>query len=151
MAFLLYIDDMILTLSTSSLLQWVIGQLKAEIAMKDLGPLHYFLRIQVTRSSGGLFLSQANYALDLLEHVLMKGLPTLVFQEFKSSIGVHQEHADTAVGVLEYLFRVMLTAATDSICSNGFSYQSMPLAYVSFNNRMSPKISVLTSIGIGHS
>ena len=35
--------------------------------MTDLGVLHHFLGISVTRSSDGLFLSQRQYALDLLQ------------------------------------------------------------------------------------
>lgn len=34
--------------------------------MKDLGPLKYFLGIEVARSSTGLFLCQRNYALDVI-------------------------------------------------------------------------------------
>lgn len=39
--------------------------------MKDLGPLQHFLRISVTRSKSGLFLSQEQYALDLLDRANM--------------------------------------------------------------------------------
>ena len=34
--------------------------------MKDLGPLKYFLGIEVSRSDKGIFLSQRKYVLDLL-------------------------------------------------------------------------------------
>jgi len=39
--------------------------------MTDLGDLHHFLGISVTRSSEGLFLSQRQYALDLLQRAGM--------------------------------------------------------------------------------
>ena len=39
--------------------------------MTDLGELHHFLGISVTRSSEGLFLSQRQYALDLLQRAGM--------------------------------------------------------------------------------
>ena len=39
--------------------------------MTDLGALHHFLGISVTRSSEGLFLSQRQYALDLLQRAGM--------------------------------------------------------------------------------
>jgi hypothetical protein len=55
---LLYVDDIVLTASTTSLLQAVIQQLHEEFAMKDLGPLHYFLGIQVQRTADGFFLHQ---------------------------------------------------------------------------------------------
>lgn len=35
--------------------------------MKDLGELHHFLGVTVKRRSGGLFLSQRQYILDVLE------------------------------------------------------------------------------------
>ncbi|RVW29882.1 Retrovirus-related Pol polyprotein from transposon RE1 [Vitis vinifera] len=41
--------------------------------MKDLGPLKYFLGIEVSRSSEGIFLSQRKYALDLLQETGMSG------------------------------------------------------------------------------
>ena len=39
--------------------------------MKDLGHLKYFLRIKVSRSNIGIFLSQRKYALDLLQEIGM--------------------------------------------------------------------------------
>jgi hypothetical protein len=39
--------------------------------MKDLGPLHYFLGIEVQHTTTSLFLSQTKYALDLLKHAEM--------------------------------------------------------------------------------
>jgi hypothetical protein len=62
---LLYVDDIVLTASSSTLLHDIIGRLHTEFAMTDLGALHHFLGISVTRSSDGLFLSQRPYALDL--------------------------------------------------------------------------------------
>lgn len=46
---------------------------QASIAMKDLGPLHYFLRIEVNRSNGEMFLSQTRYIVDLLNRANMLG------------------------------------------------------------------------------
>ncbi|GJQ94000.1 ribonuclease H-like domain-containing protein [Tanacetum coccineum] len=54
---LLYVDDIVLTASSESLLQQIISSLHEEFAMTDLGPLNYFLGISVTRDSSGLFLS----------------------------------------------------------------------------------------------
>lgn len=63
---LLYVDDIILTGSSSTLLHSFIQLLLHLFAMKDLGDLHYFLGIQVVRSSSDLFLSLDKYILDLL-------------------------------------------------------------------------------------
>lgn len=43
----------------------LIAQLSATFELKDLGPLHYFIGLQITRTSKGLFLSQTKYAQDL--------------------------------------------------------------------------------------
>ena len=45
--------------------------LSSEFEMKDLGYLKYFLRIEVSRSDKGIFLSQRKYALDLLQETGM--------------------------------------------------------------------------------
>jgi hypothetical protein len=68
----LYVDDIVLTASSDSLLRRIIASLQHEFAMKDLGQLHHFLGVSVTRSSAGLFLSQRQYILDILEHAGMQ-------------------------------------------------------------------------------
>ena len=54
---LLYVNDMILSASSSRLLQHIIAKLKLEFAIKDLGSLRFFLGIDVQRDDGGFFLS----------------------------------------------------------------------------------------------
>ncbi|GKA01989.1 putative reverse transcriptase domain-containing protein [Tanacetum coccineum] len=68
---LLYVDDIILTSSSTSLLQRIISLLHAEFAMTDLGPLNYFLGIFATRTTSGIFLSQTKYATEILEQAQM--------------------------------------------------------------------------------
>ncbi|XP_071695852.1 uncharacterized mitochondrial protein AtMg00810-like [Rutidosis leptorrhynchoides] len=70
---LLYVDDIILTASSTTLLQRVITSLHQEFSMTDLGPLHYFLGISVTRTSSGMFLSQKKYASEIIERADMVG------------------------------------------------------------------------------
>jgi hypothetical protein len=55
---LLYIDDIVLTASSTSLLQRTILALQQEFSMKDLGELHHFLGMHVQCRDGGLVLSQ---------------------------------------------------------------------------------------------
>lgn len=55
---LFYVDDIVLTSSSDSFLTHIISSLRKEFCMTDLGPLHHFLGIAVSRSSAGLFLSQ---------------------------------------------------------------------------------------------
>ncbi|WVZ74832.1 hypothetical protein U9M48_022958 [Paspalum notatum var. saurae] len=68
---LLYVDDIVLTASSSTLLRRVIDSISNEFKLKDMGPLHYFLGIQVQRTSHGFFLSQQHYANDLLDRAGM--------------------------------------------------------------------------------
>jgi hypothetical protein len=53
---LLYIDNIVLTVSTADFLQRTIIALQQEFAMKDLGPLHHFLDITTECRPQGLFL-----------------------------------------------------------------------------------------------
>ncbi|GKV27057.1 hypothetical protein SLEP1_g36265 [Rubroshorea leprosula] len=63
---LLYVDDIVLTASSLQLLQEVISNLSSKFALKGLGSLNYFLGIEVNKFPGGIFLSQAKYAKDIL-------------------------------------------------------------------------------------
>ena len=64
---LLYVDDILLTTTSSALLSSLIATLRRKFAMTDLGDLHYFLGISVSRTSDGLFLSQSKYIESLLD------------------------------------------------------------------------------------
>jgi hypothetical protein len=66
---LLYVDDIVLTASSPALLHQIVHDLRGAFAMKDLGPLHYFLGIQVRWTTEGFFLHQQQYAEDILDHV----------------------------------------------------------------------------------
>ncbi|GJQ99103.1 ribonuclease H-like domain-containing protein [Tanacetum coccineum] len=68
---LLYVDDIVLTASSTALLQRIIASLHAEFSMTDLGPLNYFLGVSVTRNTSGMFLSQQKYATEVLERAGM--------------------------------------------------------------------------------
>ncbi|GKD91695.1 ribonuclease H-like domain-containing protein, partial [Tanacetum coccineum] len=68
---LLYVDDIVLTASSESLLQQIIRSLHQEFAMTDLGVLNYFLVISVKRDSSWLLLSQKKYAIEILNRAHM--------------------------------------------------------------------------------
>ncbi|GJT94292.1 ribonuclease H-like domain-containing protein [Tanacetum coccineum] len=68
---LLYVDDIILTASSSDLLQQIITSLHVEFSMTDFGLLNYFLGISVTRNASGMFLSQQKYATEVLDRAGM--------------------------------------------------------------------------------
>jgi len=59
MAFLLlYVDDIVLTASSTSFLRYIISALCQELSMTDMGPLHHFWGVNVERRNDSLFLSQ---------------------------------------------------------------------------------------------
>ncbi|GKV28214.1 hypothetical protein SLEP1_g37295 [Rubroshorea leprosula] len=74
---LLCVDDIVLTSSSARLLQQIIDHLSGEFALKDLGTLNHFLGIQVTTFDGGIFLSQGQYANDLLSQTSMLEASTI--------------------------------------------------------------------------
>jgi hypothetical protein len=68
---LLYVNDIILIESLNRLLDRITTSLRSEFAMTDMGSLHYFLGIMVTRDSSGMHLSQAKYAAEILDNAGM--------------------------------------------------------------------------------
>lgn len=54
------------------------AHLAREYEIKDLGPLRYFLAIEVTRSNNGVFIFQRKYVLDLLQETGMLRVDRLV-------------------------------------------------------------------------
>ncbi|XP_070049071.1 uncharacterized mitochondrial protein AtMg00810-like [Nicotiana tomentosiformis] len=70
---LVYINDLILTGSSKSFIANLILKLSSTFALKNLGPLHYFLGIKVSRVSTNLVLSQTKYIRNLLTRANMDG------------------------------------------------------------------------------
>jgi hypothetical protein len=68
---LVYVDDLILTGSSSAALDDLLHSLSAAFPVKDLGPLSYFLGVEVTQCAAGLHLSQHRYITDLLHKTNM--------------------------------------------------------------------------------
>jgi hypothetical protein len=62
---LLYVDDIIMIVSSTELLCRTISAFQRKFTMNDLGSFHHFLDITVERCSDGLFLHQCTYTLDI--------------------------------------------------------------------------------------
>lgn len=62
-----YVDDIIITSSSPTLIQQVIQSMNQAFALKDMGELSYFLGIEVSKSSQGVSLTQAKYITDILD------------------------------------------------------------------------------------
>ena len=123
---LLYVDDIVLTACSASLLRRTITALQQEFSMKDLGPLHHFLGISVTQHSGGLFLSQQQYTIDILKRAGMmdcKPCSTPVDTHAKVSATegapvTDPTHYRSLTGALQYLTftRPDITYAVQQVC-----------------------------------
>ena len=76
----LYVDDLILT-GDEQLIHSCKANLVKEFEMKDLGLLHYLLRLEIWQREGEMFVSQGKYAWEILEKFTCKAasLSTLLF------------------------------------------------------------------------
>ncbi|KAI0499127.1 hypothetical protein KFK09_020028 [Dendrobium nobile] len=64
---LLYVDDILITGSHQNSISTLIRKLQTAFSLKELGPISFFLGIQVLHTKSGYFLSQAQYAQDVLQ------------------------------------------------------------------------------------
>jgi hypothetical protein len=69
---LVYVDDIILTGSSISVMGDLIRSLSLTLPIKDLGSLNFFLGVEVHWSSTGLYLSQQRYIVDILKRTNME-------------------------------------------------------------------------------
>uniref|UniRef100_A0A2N9E312 Integrase catalytic domain-containing protein n=1 Tax=Fagus sylvatica TaxID=28930 RepID=A0A2N9E312_FAGSY len=125
---LLYVDDIILTGSVPAAIQELIRDLAQAFELKDLGPLKYFLGLQVEYTPSGLLVHQTKYATDLLaKHNMSTCKPcstpfvppsTSVLTE--SSLLSDPFSYRSLVGALQYLTftRPDLSFAINSLCQH---------------------------------
>ncbi|KAK2991285.1 hypothetical protein RJ640_024550 [Escallonia rubra] len=109
-ALIVYVDDMVVTGNDPEEREALQGHLSREFKMKDLGPLKYFLGIEVSRSNKGIFLSQRKYALDLLRETGMlacqpvdTSVEGLKLRIESNQVPVHKGRYQRLVGRLMYL------------------------------------------------
>ncbi|XP_055824394.1 uncharacterized mitochondrial protein AtMg00810-like [Solanum dulcamara] len=124
--FLLYVDNIILIAFSDELCRSIILLLSSKFAMKDLGPLSYFLVIAITRHTGGLFLSRKKYVAEIIDQAGMSShKPSLTPISPKPKLGatmsipfvdpsLYQSH----VGALLYLTftRPDITFVVQHVC-----------------------------------
>jgi hypothetical protein len=121
----LYVDDIILTANTTTLLRSIIASLSYEFSMTDLGDLQHFLGINVHRTSSSMFLSQQHYNLEILDRAKMlhcNPLSTLVDARSKLSAqdgtplsdpSLYRSLADALQYLTPHLLGHSLHSATD--------------------------------------
>ncbi|XP_028100331.1 uncharacterized protein LOC114299723 isoform X1 [Camellia sinensis] len=107
---IVYVHDIVVTGNDEEEVTHLKMQLANEFEIKELGPLRYFLGIEVARSDKGIFISQRKYILDLLEETGMLGCkpadsPIETNHHLCSGIGepVEKERYQRLVGRLIYL------------------------------------------------
>jgi hypothetical protein len=75
----LYVDDLLITGFSTSMITAIKRILHDRFLMMDMGPLHFFLGLEIIQDASSIKLSQAKYARDLLERFHMtdcKSSPT---------------------------------------------------------------------------
>jgi transposase InsO family protein len=129
---LLYVDDIVLTSNTPTFLDTLIHKLSSVFDLKDLGSLHYFLGLQITRTPSRLYINQAKYAQDLLKkHNMLDCKPASSPSCPNTRLSLHDgdplpdPHAyRSMVGALHYLTftRPDISFAVHQVCQ----YMSTP-------------------------
>uniref|UniRef100_A0A2N9G004 Reverse transcriptase Ty1/copia-type domain-containing protein n=1 Tax=Fagus sylvatica TaxID=28930 RepID=A0A2N9G004_FAGSY len=129
---LLYVDDIVLTSNSTSILDHLILQLSQVFDIKDLGTLHYFLGIQVIRTPENLLLTQTKYASDLLiKHHMVDSKPAKTPCSPNTRLSLHEGDVlsdphgyRSLVGALHYLTftRPDISFAVHQVCQ----YMSTP-------------------------
>ncbi|GJW87627.1 ribonuclease H-like domain-containing protein [Tanacetum coccineum] len=120
---LIYVDDIVLTASSTDLLQRIISSLHKEFDMTDLAAFNYLLGISVTRDSTDMFLSQKKYALELLDMAHMANCnPTRTSVDIESKVDGDLNSDPTLyrslAGGLQYLTftRPNISYAVQQVC-----------------------------------
>ncbi|XP_057958431.1 uncharacterized mitochondrial protein AtMg00810-like [Malania oleifera] len=87
-ALIVYVDDIVFASSSLTSISPLRNFLNTHFRIKDLGPLRYFLGIEVAQSPKGIFLCQCKYTLDILVdtgHLASKPLKLPMDQNHKLS------------------------------------------------------------------
>ncbi|KAG7543853.1 Reverse transcriptase RNA-dependent DNA polymerase [Arabidopsis thaliana x Arabidopsis arenosa] len=124
---LVYVDDIVIAGNDEE----VIAQLKVDLAkafkLRDLGPLKYFLGLEIARSVEGISICQRKYTLELLEETGLLGCrPSSIPMEPSQKLTQHNDEPEIEnpetyrrlVGKLMYLTitRPDITFAVNKLC-----------------------------------
>ncbi|XP_020876468.1 uncharacterized protein LOC110227224 [Arabidopsis lyrata subsp. lyrata] len=70
---LVYVDDILIASNTDAEVDTLKQQLQSAFKLRDLGPLKYFLGLEIAKSASGIIICQRKYALDLLDETGLLG------------------------------------------------------------------------------
>ncbi|KAK8921120.1 hypothetical protein KSP39_PZI020446 [Platanthera zijinensis] len=105
---LVYVDDIIITGNDSNGILAVKLHLSTVFQTKDLGPLRYFLGLEVARRSDGLILSQRKYCTDLLHDAGYSGCkPIDTPMDVNHKLCAQASDSDTLLDNPEYYRRLV--------------------------------------------
>ncbi|KAG8504119.1 hypothetical protein CXB51_002467 [Gossypium anomalum] len=124
---LVYVDNIVITGSSSDAINCFVQWLYNKFALKDMGELHYFLGIEVSRSpSGSLYLCQRKYIRELLARSSMTNAKSVHTPMVNSSLLSKDESEPLAdpteyhsiAGALQYivLTRPDIAYAVNRVC-----------------------------------
>jgi hypothetical protein len=111
MYILIYVDDILITCSKPSEIPLLLDALNDDFAVKDLGPINFFLGIEVIESASSCFLSQQRYILDILKRTNMtEAKPVNSPMATSTSLSAYEGEAfdnptlfRSTIGALQYL------------------------------------------------
>jgi hypothetical protein len=108
---LVYVDDIIFGCNKDSLVQWFASTMEFEFEMSMIGELSFFLGLQITQRSEGMFISQEKYLREMLKRFQMEdskpmGTPMVVegkLSKDEDSPNVDQSSYRSMIGSLMYI------------------------------------------------
>ncbi|CAM8908447.1 unnamed protein product [Rhodiola kirilowii] len=88
---LVYVNDVVITGTSTKLIQQIKDFINKAFKIKDLGFLKYFLGFEVAISESGIFINQRKYALDLLSDVVMMDYkPSVIPMDTKHKLSLSE-------------------------------------------------------------
>lgn len=91
---LVYVDDLIITGSSTQAIAQLKKYLSSCFNMKDSGVLRYFLGIEIARSPKGMYLCQEKYVLDIISECGMLGVKPTSFPLEQNHKLLHDKGVD---------------------------------------------------------
>jgi hypothetical protein len=165
MFLLIYVDDIIVASSSDRAIDALLNDMRSNFTLKDLGPLSYFLGIEVTPCPEGIVLSQEKYTKDILVHAGLqncKPMSTPLSSDEKLSLtdGTPLSLDDatsyrSVVGALQYLTltRPDISFSVNKVCqflhaptNHHWSTVKRILRYLHDTNGLGVKISKSSSM-----
>jgi hypothetical protein len=108
---LVCVDDIIFGCNKDSLVQWLASTMESEFEMSMIGELSFFLGLQITQRSEGMFISQEKYLREMLKRFQMEdskpvGTPMVTgckLSKDDDSLDVDQSSYRSMIGSLLYI------------------------------------------------